>query len=125
MTQDVEREVLAAEHRRCQALLEADMEALGSLLSDGLHFMHANAVADDKPALLAKMAKGNIAYHALDVDEAGVTDLGDVAMLTSKLTAQVTVGGVDKEIVNRTLSVWRREDGAWRLLAYQPTPVPR
>jgi len=117
-------QILARERERCAALLAADVDALERLLSDRLVFAHATAAYEDKPSLLAKMAAGNIVYKTLDVTEQRVIDLGDTALLVSRLTAAVTVGGNPRAIDNRTLSVWTREGGAWRLVAYQPTAIP-
>lgn len=105
------------ERRRCQALLDADTDALAGMLSDDLTFMHANAVADDATALLRKMRGGTIVYHELKVSEEKVTDLGGAAILASRLTAEVSVGGARKSIDNRTLSIWRKETGGWKLIA--------
>ncbi len=125
MSRDISADILACEQARCAALLAADVAALDELLSERLVFAHATAVYEDKSSLLTKMASGNIVYNTLDISEARVVDLGDSALLVSRLTAGVTVGGQDKTIDNRTLSVWTREDGAWRLVAYQPTAIPK
>jgi len=125
MTNDVEAQVLACEARRCEALLAADIEALDGMLSARLVFAHATASYEDKASLLGKMASGAIVYKTLSVTEQRVIDLGDTALLLSRLTAAVTVGGQPRDIDNRTLSVWTREAGAWRLVAYQPTAIPR
>ncbi len=125
MTQAISEVILQREQQRCAALLAADVEALAQLLSDRLVFAHATAVYEDKATLLAKMGTGNIVYNTLEITEPRVVDLGETALLFSRLTAAVTVGGQPKSIDNRTLSVWAREDGQWRLVAYQPTAIPR
>ncbi|MFV8817968.1 nuclear transport factor 2 family protein [Haliea sp. E17] len=121
---DLEASILAREQQRCDALLAGDLEALAGLLSERLVFAHANAVYDDKESLLGKMGSGNIVYKTLQIREPRVVDLGDSALLVSRLSAEVTVGGQEKFIDNRTLSVWTRESGEWRLVAYQPTAIP-
>lgn len=125
MTADTTAQILALEERRRQALLEADVEGLAELLSTRLRFAHANAVYDDRSSLLDRMRSGNIVYQSLDIGSREVVDLGDTALLISRLTADVLVGGQPRAIDNWTLSVWAREGGEWRLVAYQPTPVPR
>ncbi len=90
---DTENAVLARESERGAALLAADVEALADLLSDRLVFAHANATYDDKASLLAKMRSGNIVYQSLEVSGQRVIDLGDSALLVSRLRAAVTVGG--------------------------------
>jgi len=125
MTQDISGTIIALEERRRQALLACDVGALSELLSDRLVFAHSNAVYEDKTSLLAKMGSGNIVYLSLEITEQRVMDLGETALLFSRLTAEVTVGGQPRSLDNRTLSVWTREDGQWRLLAYQPIAIPR
>lgn len=125
MNTDTTSQVLAKEKRRGEALLGSDIDTLSALLSDRLVFAHANAVYEDKASLLKKMGSGTIVYKTLDVSEQKVIDLGDTALLISRLTADVTVGGQPRAIDNWTLSVWTREDGDWRLIAYQPTGIPK
>jgi ketosteroid isomerase-like protein len=124
MSNVVSEQVLAREAQRCAALLAADIESLADLLSERLVFAHANATYEDKSSLLAKMGSGNIVYRTLDVSGQRVIDLGDTALLVSRLTASVTVGGQPRAIDNWTLSVWTLEAGRWRLVAYQPTAIP-
>lgn len=124
MSHSVSEQVLARETQRCAALLDADMASLAELLSERLVFAHANATYDDKSSLLAKMGSGNIVYRTLEETQQRVIELGDTALLVSRLTASVTVGGQPRAIDNWTLSVWTLEAGEWRLVAYQPTAIP-
>ncbi|MBX3529414.1 MAG: nuclear transport factor 2 family protein [Rhizobiaceae bacterium] len=121
----VEHDILARERARCEALRKADVAALDGLISERLVFMHANAKSDDKKVLLEKMRAGGIVYNSLDLSELNVTDLGDTALLHGRLTANVLVNGQPRLIDNQTLSVWAREAGTWRLVAYHPTPIPQ
>ncbi|GIX30593.1 MAG: hypothetical protein KatS3mg124_1065 [Porticoccaceae bacterium] len=124
MSAGVAGEVLAREQARLAALRAGDAESLAPLLSEELRFGHANAVWDDKAKLLAKLREGRIVYRHLEVSEEEVLVRGDMALLFARLCADVLVNGVEKRIDNRTLSVWIREGEEWRLLAYQPTPIP-
>lgn len=125
MSNPIEEQILAMERRRCDALLSADVAALDGLLSDRLVFAHATAKYEDKQTLLEKMEMGNIVYKTLEITEPRVVDLGDTALLVSRLTADVTVGGQPRKIDNMTLLVWGKEAGQWRMIAYQPTAIPR
>jgi Domain of unknown function (DUF4440) len=114
--------VLEAEGRRCTAMLNADIQALEHLLDARLHFSHANGAVDDKVQYLAKMAGGRIVYRAIDWSEQSVLSLGSTVVLAGRMSTQVVVNGVAKHLNNRVLSVWVL-DGAWRLLAFQSTPL--
>ena len=124
MTDDLAQTILAAERRRCDAMIAGDPAGLGGLLSDDLQFHHATGVVDDKAAFLAKMAAGRIVYAAIAWSEERVTALGpDSALLTGRMTTDVRVEGTDKRLNNRVMTVWARADGGWRLLAFQSTPI--
>ena len=125
MDSSVSGAILAREAQRGKALLASDVDALAELLSDRLVFAHANATYEDKSSLLKKMASGTIKYQTLAVTEQRVIELGETALLVAPLTADVTVGGAPRAIDNWTLSVWTLEGESWRLVAYQPTAIPR
>jgi hypothetical protein len=121
---EIERAVLAAEKRRCEAMLANDNAALEALLDPRLHFSHATGAVDGKEAYLAKMAAGRIRYVGAAWSEEQVTVLAPaVAMLTGRMTTDVRVDGVDKRLDNRVITVWRAGGNTWRLVAFQSTPL--
>jgi ketosteroid isomerase-like protein len=124
MTTNIETEIKAAEQQRCAAMIANDPAALAAILDDDLQFHHATGAVDDKSAFLAKMAAGRIRYAGIAWSEEKVTALaGDAAMLTGRMATDVQVEGTDKRLNNRVMTVWRKSDGAWRLLAFQSTPI--
>lgn len=124
MIEDLTQTILAAERRRCDAMIAGDAAALDAALAPALQFHHATGAVDDKSAFLAKMAAGRIVYAALAWSEERVTALGpDSALLTGRMTTDVRVEGTEKRLNNRVMTVWTRADGDWRLLAFQSTPI--
>jgi ketosteroid isomerase-like protein len=124
--EDIESAVLAAEQRRCEAMLANDSDALAALLDPRLHFSHATGAVDGKDALLAKLAAGRIRYVGIAWSEERVTVLAaDAAMLTGRMTTDVRVEGMDKRLKNRVITVWSRDGDGWRLVAFQSTPITR
>ena len=114
--------LIEAEQKRCAAMLANDAAALDALIDPRLYFSHATGAVDDKPAYMAKMAAGRIAYQSIDWDEQQVIDLGDVALLTGRMTLKVKVEGADRQLDNRVFTSWVWNDG-WRLIAFQSTPL--
>ena len=45
------------------------------------------------------------------------------ALVTGRMTAKVLVAGTIVHVDNRYLAAWVREHGAWKFVAYQPTPI--
>ena len=124
MSHDPTTAILAAEQRRCAAMLANDAAALDALLDPRLAFSHATGQVDDKPAYMAKMAAGRIEYVSIDWSEDRVVPLGDQgALLTGRMTSTVRVEGVEKRLDNRVLAAWALGDGAWRIVAFQSTPL--
>ena len=125
MRDDLTPAVLAAEQRRCAAMLANDAAELDAVLDARLAFHHANGGADDKAAYLTKMAAGRIEYVSIDWSEDKVIPIADnAALLTGRMLTIVRVEGVEKRLDNRVLEGWAMSDGAWRLVAFQSTPIP-
>jgi hypothetical protein len=130
---EIESAVLAAEKRRCEAMLANDNASLEALLDPRLHFSHATGAVDNKAALLGKMAAGRIQYVGISWSEERVTELApDAALLTGRMTTDVRVESAEKRLDNRVITVWSKAgpdaDGDhanrdWRLVAFQSTPL--
>ena len=106
-------------------MLANDHGALNAVLDPRLTFHHSNGGVDDKPAFMAKMAAGRIAYVSIDWCEEKVIALaGDAALLAGRMLTVVRVEGVEKRLDNRVLEGWSNTDGLWRLVAFQSTPIP-
>jgi hypothetical protein len=125
MTASLESELRAAEATRCAAMLAGDNAALDRILDPRLQFHHATGAVDDKPAYLAKMAAGRIAYAGIDwSEECAIALAPDAALLTGRMMTRVRVEGVEKALDNRVLTVWNRTAGDWQMVAFQSTPIP-
>lgn len=58
-----EADILAFEDQRFAAMAENDLEALETLLSPELHYVHANGMVEDKAEFLRKIASGERRYR--------------------------------------------------------------
>ena len=121
--------VLAAEERRRQALLSADLVALQGLLADALVYVHSTAASDSKDSYLAKLRSGGLRYQALQFDDVQARLLGtagDAAVVTGRMAAQVLKDGQVRAVRSLFMTVWARSAAAgdWQLCAHQGTPLP-
>jgi hypothetical protein len=118
MSESIETEIEQAERRRCAAMIANDAHLLADALDDRLQFHHASGSVDDK------MAAGRIVYQGIVWSEEKVTALAsDFALLTGRMMTDVRVEGMAKQLNNRVMTVWSHTQGAWRLLAFQSTPI--
>jgi hypothetical protein len=116
--------VLAAEDRRYQAMLDADLAVLDELCAPELSYAHSSGARDTKDEYLHKVRSGYYVYRRVDHPVERVAVAGDAAVVVGRMTADLDVDGVPKTIDNLALAVWTRAGGSWRLLAYAPTSPP-
>jgi hypothetical protein len=122
---DVTAEVLAAEDRRYQALLGPDLPALKRLFHERLSYAHSSGVRDTKAEYLAKIESGYYDYTRSEHPVERVDVVGDTAVVSGRMTADLLVQGRPKSLDVLALAVWTRDTGEWQLLAYASTPIPR
>jgi ketosteroid isomerase-like protein len=122
--QSVEEEVRVADTARVLSTLRGDADRLGRLLSDHLIYCHISGKVQTKEVLLAAVRTNRIKYEAYDYREKNIVRLSDdLALLTGQVHLKASAGKEHVEFEIRILAVWRREDGGWRLLAYQSTKL--
>jgi len=119
-------EIRALEARRYAAMKAGDTAALGALLSAQLVYSHSDATQDSAESYLATLTDGSLRYRDIRFETKSVLAAGpDAAVALGTMSADITRNGADKSIAAMTCAVWAREAGTWRLLAYQPTAMPR
>jgi ketosteroid isomerase-like protein len=115
---DIKRAIEMLEHRRIEATLSRDLDALASLLDDDLRFVHSTGRVDRKLEYLNFI--GTV-IRTLRISRRSAPEYrlhGDT-MVTSGLLEQTIQRARDAasiEIAALTTQVWVRFHGQWRLL---------
>ncbi len=123
--QSVIQEIEALEAERCRALVEKDLAALGRMFSEQMVYTHTSTRRDRRAAFLQRVESGFYAYQEFRRGPTQVVVEGSTACVIGSLWSRVTVEGVEKILDNAILVVWvRQEQGSWKMLAYQTTPIP-
>jgi len=112
------------EDRRYAAMTEGDVEELDALLSDRLLYSHSNGERDTKASYLKRVADGTFVYDWIKHPTESVIIEGSTAIVIGTMLAQAYWSGSVRTLRNAALAVWVLEGEAWRLVAYQPTPMP-
>ena len=116
-------EIKALEDRRYRAMLAGDIAVLDDLCSDNLIYTHSKADYDDKRSYLHKVGTRYFTYIEITHPADRILVVDGAALVTGRMTAKVSVVGTIVPVDNRYLAVWVREQGAWKFVAYQPTPI--
>lgn len=122
-------DVLAAEQARRTALLAGDAEALERLLSDDLRYIHSNGRLETKAEIIRGFRTKHVVYERFELSKLHARLIDpDVATVTGTIEQKKLTGGKGNDLKLLFQSVWRRESGAWRLIAIQtaqpPAPPP-
>ncbi|MDN8616436.1 nuclear transport factor 2 family protein [Variovorax ginsengisoli] len=120
---EIVRQILLADELRRNALVAADVEALGALLSPELRFVHTTAAVDDRDSLMRKVSTGALRYREIELLHASVDVFDGFAVQWSDLKMSVLSSGLVKTIHCRALATWTMADGAWALRHYQATLI--
>jgi hypothetical protein len=116
--------VLRAEERRIRATITRNAEELRELLSDDLHYAHADGRVQTKAQLIAALSTADLKHLSVTPEGVKVQPIADgAATLSGQTRILVEASGRRVAFALRFLSVWRREAGQWRLVAYQSSQL--
>lgn len=112
------------EEKRLAAALSGDVDALRNLFHPELVYTHTYGERDDYDSMLTKIADGVFEYRSIEHVEERISVVGDTAIIVGSQRAEIVVGGAIRHIHNATLAVWVGAGEDWRLIAFEPTPLP-
>jgi len=110
------------ENERYAAMIAGDAVVLDRLLSDRLVYGHSNAGRDSKDSYLERIRDRTFVYESIDHPEERIIIAGGAVVVLGAMIASVYRSGELHTLRNSACAVWA-EDGNWRLVAYQPTPI--
>lgn len=109
-----------ADKARLAAMMAGDGEALGRLMSDQLRFVHSDGRVESKPDYIKNLMAGDTAYTGAKTSELETTQVSnDVVVIIGVQEMRKKLGTEWSDIKLRYLAVWRNENGAWRMIAWQ------
>jgi ketosteroid isomerase-like protein len=117
MTDDVAREVLAAEERRCAAIAAEDWDALEEVVADDFFYTHSAGTTEDKASWIAGIKSRR---RAVEHEGLSVRSFGDVALLSGTSVyryAEPFKGDSHYGSILDVLQVWVRRPGGWQIVA--------
>ncbi|MFO1449512.1 MAG: nuclear transport factor 2 family protein [Opitutaceae bacterium] len=112
--------VFRADQERLDAMMSGNVSALARVLSDELVFVHSDGRVESKGDYVKNLLAGDTAY-----EKAGTADVRTlepakgVVILIGAQTMRKRLGGTWSDVSLRFMSVWRNEDGDWRMVAWQ------
>lgn len=121
---DAEALLLDLEAQRCDAMKRGDFARLREILHPSLTHVHAKGQVDDYDSYF-RSGGTHVEYRQIDRSDLKVRVLGTSALMTGRqlLVAVRKNGSGTVRIDSRVMQVWTHEEGRWRQLAFQTTPL--
>jgi len=118
-------EIAALEGLRWQLRIARETDALDSLLHSDLVYIHSTGHIDTKESFLNGCREGLVEYHDVNYVIMNQVIHGDTVIVSARMKASLTAGGILREVDNEMTSVWLREESPsgrhWQLALCQAT----
>ncbi|MBP2294509.1 nuclear transport factor 2 family protein [Azospirillum rugosum] len=106
------------------AMLAGDGAALKAMTMEELTYGHSNSRLEDKAAFVASL-DGKNAFKSIDLSDHAIQVVGDTAIARHTFDAVNNLpDGKTSTAHIKVLQVWKKDGGAWKLLARQAAPLP-
>lgn len=105
------------------AMESGDKAALEKITSDKLSYGHSSGVIENKAEFVENIASGKSDFVSIDLSEQTITVSGKTAIVRHILKAKTNDNGKPGEVHLRTLLVFQKKWGKWKLLARQAVRV--
>jgi hypothetical protein len=114
-----EAAVAAAVEALRQAMLAADKDKLLAVAHDKLSYSHSSGATETKEQYAAAIASKKTIFKTLTFGDQTIAVVGDNAIVRNTFASDVDRSGKADAVKIGVLQVWRKEGGAWKLLARQ------
>jgi ketosteroid isomerase-like protein len=121
-TNDVDT-IIQAEQALAAAHLTLDLATIDHLLHPNYVIVQPNGVQENKAQTLASLQGENRQWELAESDDMAVQLYGDSAVVTGRWRGRGHNGDEHFDYRARFLSMWVREAGQWRNVAYMATEL--
>ena len=105
------------------ATLKADTDFLDKVLADGYTAVRGDGSVLTKAQLIEGYKSGSIKYEAIDIKDLQIKVYGHTAVSTTLGFSKNIRNGKPYSGTTRTTTVWVKQKGSWKCVAYQTTRV--
>ena len=122
---DADREIRALEIAHNSAIARGDVSRVDDLTSDDFTLITPRGFLFNKREMLRGLADGAFSYEYRQIYDLKIRVYGDAAVVTGRSVHTVQEKGRDCSDANRYTRVYVREQGRWRVVAWQTTREDR
>ena len=115
--------VIERDEARMEAMVNSNMALLDEILCESLVYTHSTARIDSKSSIMDDIRSGMTVYHEVVPSDVTSRDLGDAVVLTGIARMSVERNGTLNNFTARFMDVYQKQDGVWRMVAWQSTKI--
>ena len=123
MNYKAQQAVIEAEGRLAAASLDLDLAVFEALLHPDYVIVQPGGLVEDKAQTMASLASDTRHWQVARSDEMDVRIYGNTAVVIGRWTGKGQNRDEPFDYQARFLSVWIRENGQWRNVAFQSTLI--
>ncbi|WP_316150067.1 nuclear transport factor 2 family protein [Cupriavidus sp. BIC8F] len=119
---NVKQQISALSDEMIQANLKGDASFYQKYYADDATIIHGNGKLFTKDQDIADLKSGALKYESIDVREKTIRVYGDTAVVHLLLTFKGSLSGQAFDPINlRRTVVWVKQQGNWKVVAWQVT----
>ncbi|MFI7483403.1 nuclear transport factor 2 family protein [Kocuria sp. M1R5S2] len=122
---DTKAQIRELEDQRYDAMLRGAADDFAKLCHKDLTYTHSDGSRDTLASYMDKLTQRFYVYEHIDHPIEDIVLVDDTAVVVGSMNADILAAGAPKRLENLCISVWVRQGDQWRLLAFEPTPVPK
>lgn len=111
------------ENQRFKSIVEKRYEDFAKLLHPELTYTHTTGITDTKDSYLSKLFSGHYDYKWIEHPISKIQIIGDIALVFGEMHSNLIAGNAEKNLKNKSLAIWKKENNDWLFYAYQPTSL--
>lgn len=117
----VEQQITALADQFTQALGKADIGFMEKNFAEEFVGVHSDGKLSTKAQEIENVKSGALKWESVDIQERKVRVYGGTALVVALASSKGAVGGKPYSGDYRTIQVWAKQKGNWKLVAFQST----
>ncbi|MEZ5650816.1 MAG: nuclear transport factor 2 family protein [Burkholderiaceae bacterium] len=118
-------QITSLDEARVRATLDKDFDAVAGVIGETLRYVHGSGTDEDRDLYMQRLREGFYDYRGLKVARREFRRFGQTVLVHGDIAIHVFVKGSERDFVSRYLQIWAEQNGEWKMVAWQSTPMPQ